>query len=95
MRSRFSAFAMGDAGYLLATWHPATRPATLELDGGVRWYRLDIHASSDGGIADDAGTVEFTAYHRPQPGADGLAGAQHELSRFARVGGEWKYLDAG
>ena len=29
MRSRYSAFAVGDAAYLLATWHPSTRPAAL------------------------------------------------------------------
>ena len=37
MRSRYSAFAVGDAAYLLATWHPSTRPPALELDPGVRW----------------------------------------------------------
>jgi uncharacterized protein YchJ len=26
MRSRYSAFAVGDPAYLLATWHPTTRP---------------------------------------------------------------------
>ena len=32
MRSRYSAFAVGDAGYLLRTWHPSRRPADLALD---------------------------------------------------------------
>ena len=32
MRSRYSAFVVLDAGYLLRTWHPETRPASLELD---------------------------------------------------------------
>ena len=32
MRSRYSAFVVGDAAYLLATWHPSTRPAELELE---------------------------------------------------------------
>ena len=26
MRSRYSAFAVGDAAYLLRTWHPSDRP---------------------------------------------------------------------
>ena len=26
MRSRFTAFALGDVDYLLATWHPGSRP---------------------------------------------------------------------
>src|SRR3712207_8451687 len=32
MRSRDSAFAVGDPAYLLATWHPSTRPPSLDLD---------------------------------------------------------------
>lgn len=89
MRSRFSAFAVGDAGYLLTTWHPDTRPTELELDAGVRWYRLDVQAVGRGGPFDDEGTVEFTAYRR---GAEG-AGSMHEVSRFQRTHGRWLYLD--
>jgi hypothetical protein len=37
MRSRYSAFAVGDAGYLLRTWHPAGRPQNLSLDPALRW----------------------------------------------------------
>ena len=46
MRSRFTAFATGNAAYLLASWHPSTRPATLELEDDIRWYRLDILGAS-------------------------------------------------
>ena len=35
MRSRFTAFATGNAAYLLASWHPSTRPATLELEDDI------------------------------------------------------------
>ncbi|GLK16707.1 YchJ family protein [Herbiconiux flava] len=94
MRSRFSAFAVGDAGYLLATWHPSTRPASLELDDSLRWYRLDILSRSAGGPLDTEGVVEFAAHHRPHPGHEGTAGAQHETSRFVREGGRWYYVDA-
>ncbi|QTE27793.1 YchJ family protein [Pengzhenrongella sicca] len=90
MRSRFSAFAVGDAGYLRRTWHRSTRPPTLTLDAGVRWYRLDVLATVRGGSADADGTVEFSAFYRS---ADG-AGVQHEVSRFVRAAGEWVYLDA-
>ncbi|MEV7973969.1 YchJ family protein [Cellulomonas sp. NPDC089187] len=89
MRSRFSAFAVNDADYLLATWHPRTRPAMLELDPADRWYRLDVHATERGGPFDDAGLVEFTAYHRGPSGA----GTLHEVSRFVREDGRWLYLD--
>jgi SEC-C motif-containing protein len=41
MRSRYSAFAVGDPAYLLATWHPSTRPRSLSLDDDVRRTGLD------------------------------------------------------
>jgi len=83
MRSRFSAFAVGDAAYLLATWHPSTRPADLELDD-ARWYRLDILGRSRGGPLDTTGTVEFEAFHR--------GGSQREHSAFVREAGRWYYV---
>lgn len=89
MRSRFSAFAVGDADYLLATWHPRTRPESVDLDPDDRWYRLDIHSTERGGPFDDVGLVEFTAYHRGHSGA----GTLHEVSRFRREDGRWFYLD--
>jgi SEC-C motif-containing protein len=89
MRSRYSAFAVGDAAYLLATWAPETRPMALELDASVRWYRLDIVGTTRGGLGDTEGTVEFVAHYR----ADGVAAQQHEVSRFAKSGGRWLYVD--
>jgi SEC-C motif-containing protein len=92
MRSRFSAFAVGDAEYLLRTWHPSTRPASLELDGSLRWYRLDIVATSRGGLLDTEGMVEFVAHHKV-PGVRGSAGSQQERSRFSKDTGAWTYVD--
>ena len=89
MRSRYSAFALGDPGYLLATWHPHTRPRALDLDRDVRWTGLDVLATTGGSLLDRDGTVEFRAHHV----VAGRVGAQHENSRFLRDGGRWRYLD--
>jgi len=89
MRSRFSAFALGLTDYLLLSWHPSTRPSSLELDDGTVWRRLQIVDTADGGAADAEGVVEFRASYR---GPDG-AGLLHERSRFTRVDGRWVYLD--
>jgi SEC-C motif-containing protein len=89
MRSRYSAFAVGDAGYLLATWHPATRPGRLDLDDEVRWTGLDVLATTAGSLLGAEGTVEFRAHYV----RDGRTGAQHENSRFVREDGAWRYLD--
>jgi SEC-C motif-containing protein len=89
MRSRYSAFAVGDPAHLLATWHPSTRPPSLELDPTVRWTGLDVLATSDGGLLASEGTVEFRAWYRHE----GETGSQHETSRFVREDGAWWYLD--
>jgi SEC-C motif-containing protein len=89
MRSRYSAFVAGDAGYLLATWHPSTRPRDLELDDQVRWTGLEVLTTTGGGLLETEGTVEFRASYL----RDGVAGAQRENSRFVREAGRWRYLD--
>lgn len=89
MRSRFAAFALGLTDYLLATWHPSTRPVDLELDSGTTWTRLRILSTTLGGTDDQAGTVAFRAHFTH----DGDRGSQTETSRFVRDAGRWSYLD--
>ncbi|MCX4472259.1 YchJ family metal-binding protein [Micromonospora sp. NBC_01655] len=90
MRSRFSAFAVGDAAYLLRSWHSSTRPARLRLDPGQRWTRLEILGTERGGLLDSTGTVAFRAHYRE----GGQPGTLTEHSRFTREDGRWAYLDA-
>ena len=88
MRSRYSAFAVGDLDYLLTSWHPATRPTELALDDELRWVRLDVQAVQGGGFLDATGEVEFEARYR----SGGQRGSLHERSRFVRHDGHWAYL---
>ncbi|MFB4293485.1 YchJ family protein [Nonomuraea sp. ATR24] len=90
MRSRFSAFAVGDEGYLLRTWHPATRPAGVGLDRRVRWTGLEILETTGGSVVHTEGTVRFRAHYRER----GRAGTMEEHSRFVRVDGRWVYEGA-
>ncbi len=89
MRSRYSAFARGDAAYLQASWHASTRPATLALEPDVHWLGLDVraHRVVDGTHAE----VEFVARSRVGGGA---AQRLHERSRFVRerVAGAWRWF---
>ena len=89
MRSRYTAFTVGDAAYLLATWHPSTRPRTLELDASITWRSLEIVRTERGGPLDRDGVVEFVARYA----VDGERGAQRETSRFVRED-RWRYVDA-
>lgn len=92
MRSRYTAYTQGKADYLLETWHPSTRPETVEFDapaaGRLVWLGLDVVARKANGP--DSATVEFIARFRI---GGGSAQRQHELSRFVREGGRWYYVD--
>jgi len=91
MRSRYSAFAVGDEAYLLRTWHPATRPDRIGLgEDDRRWKGLDILATTGGTPLHTHGTVHFRARFS---GAEG-PGSQTENSTFERVGADWYYVDA-
>jgi SEC-C motif-containing protein len=90
MQSRFSAYVVGDAAYLLKTWHPSTRPRRVELDPDLRWTHLEVIDSQSGGLFDTTGVVEFNAHYC----IDAQPGALHERSTFSRDGGEWRYLNA-
>lgn len=89
MRSRYSAFAVRDAPYLLRSWHPSTRPDRLELDPAQRWLRLEVLDRTGGSAFHSQGSVEFRAHYREH----GEEGVLHEHSRFVRDGGAWVYLD--
>lgn len=93
MRSRFTAFALGDAGYLLRTWHLSTRPRNLELQPEQQWYRLDILGTHDGGAFANTGTVTFRAYFRSATNRldkDSFT----ETSSFVREERQWFYCGA-
>ena len=91
MRSRYSAFAHNRADYLLATWHPRTRPAELALEPGVKWLGLEVKAQRV--IDADHAEVEFVARSR----VNGRGQRLHERSRFVREGingiPRWLYVD--
>ena len=90
MRSRYTAFVLGDGRYLRLTWHPSTRPADLDLDPAQRWTGLEILEAHEGGSDDEHGEVEFRAHW--QHGRE--RGVLHERSSFVRRGGRWVYLSA-
>ena len=87
MRSRYSAFVLGDQTYLLATWHESTRPAESNSEPGMKWLGLEVrdHRELDATHAE----VEFVARYR----IAGRAVRLHEHSRFVREGGRWYYVD--
>lgn len=92
MRSRYTAFVHGGVHYLLATWHASQRPATLDLEPGIRWLGLEVRSHRQ--VDDTHAEVEFVARSRLQ----GRATRLHERSRFVREPDaqgvlRWYYVD--
>ncbi|KJL38138.1 hypothetical protein RS81_03136 [Microbacterium terrae] len=89
MRSRYCAFAIGDARYLADTWHPRTRPSELTIDAALRWTGLRIVDTVRGAAGDADGIVEF----RARWSGLGERGELHERSRFVHQRHRWWYVD--
>ena len=88
MRSRYAAYVLELADYLLATWYAGTRPAgDFNFEPGLRWLGLEVKRHVVVGPA--AAVVEFVARSK-------LGGRAHRLvetSRFKCVDGRWFYVD--
>ena len=89
MRSRYSAFALGNEAYLRQSWAAESLPAEPLLDAGVKWLALSILSTEAGGEQDETGVVTFVARYK----INGRAGRMQERSRFVREQGLWRYLD--
>jgi len=94
MRSRFTAYAMHRAAYLVATTAEKGREQLdrEELDRycrSVKCISLKILKTEGGGPQDETGTVLFHASLQ----INGKRMLHRELSRFARENGRWIYVD--
>lgn len=94
MRSRYSAYFFRNVGYLVETKHPDHREPGLRkgLEKSIHqanFSNLEIVAVAKGGAEDKTGKVEFIARYHVQ----GETHEHHEISRFRRYKGEWKYVD--
>lgn len=92
MHSRYTAYVIGNADYLLSTWHASTRPTELVLEApgaphAVKWLGLTVHSATQRG--DTQAQVMFTARYREA----GRAHRMKEHSRFVLEDGRWFYVD--
>jgi len=95
MRSRYSAYAVGNIEHLERT---CTAEALKEFDRAdierfmeeAEWLGLDIHETTDGGPQDETGRVNFTFHYKHQ----GKPYSQRELASFTKVNGAWLYHDS-
>ncbi|HUH59361.1 MAG TPA: YchJ family metal-binding protein [Candidimonas sp.] len=92
MRSRYTAYALGRADYVLSTWAPQTRPTSLSIDPpgtphAVRWLGLAVHSHTR--LTPTQAQVLFTARYRES----GKGYRLKEHSRFVLIDDKWYYLD--
>ncbi|MDB5889427.1 MAG: hypothetical protein JWP47_258 [Polaromonas sp.] len=88
MRSRYTAFVLQRADYLLATWHSNRRPSAMDFDARVKWLGLEVRRHD---VLDDShAEVEFIARQK-SPNKPALR--LHERSRFVREESRWFYVD--
>ena len=88
MRSRYSAYVLEKADYLISTWHSSQCPASLAFEPGVKWLGLQVqnHTVIDALHAE----VTFVARQRDRTGR---ATRLHERSRFMCENGRWYYVE--
>ena len=91
MRSRYSAFCVGNIDYLIATLHPEKRQEddreTLRNSiTNTHWNRLKVIASRQKNA--QQGEVEFVAFFGTTAEEQ-----MHERSQFVKKGGRWYYFD--
>jgi len=95
LRSRYSAFAVGNIDYIVNTHHPKTRG---EIDRkeietwskSSQWEGLEVLQKEAGEAKDEQGTIIFHAKYV----ADGKKQDHYEKSFFEKEKGEWMFLDA-
>ncbi len=92
MRSRYSAYTLGDANYLWQSHHPDFRPSeqplALNAEEATQWEKLEILFSCDR-LDGNSGIVEFKAHFREQ----GQLNILHERSNFTKIAEHWFYTD--
>ncbi|GAA5442275.1 UPF0225 protein YchJ [Microbulbifer sp. NBRC 101763] len=86
MRSRYSAYAMGNLAYLRKTWHPETYPGLNADDLETQWTRLEV-IKSKAGLKKSV--VEFKAWYTENDQEHVI----HEISLFKLYKKRWVYLE--
>jgi len=95
MRSRYSAFARGDVGYIKKTLAPEMHgdfdeDSVKQWAENSKWKGLKIVSTQQGQAADTKGVVQFVATFE----SDGVLYEHHETSQFRKDGsGQWLFVD--
>jgi len=95
MRSRYSAYAVGNIDHIERTNHPAgresfDRESSISWSDTSKWLGLEIVSTKAGETTDQVGEVEFNArYER-----EGKEHVHYEVGLFERIDSVWYYKEA-
>jgi SEC-C motif-containing protein len=92
MRSRYTAYVVGEVDYIYNTHNPRTRDGLSKEEikhwsESTAWNKLEIIETVDGQEKDLEGIVEFKGYYEEK----GETLFHHERSLFKKVDGKWLY----
>ncbi|MBF6056892.1 MULTISPECIES: YchJ family protein [Thiomicrorhabdus] len=92
MRSRYCAFKLRNADYLMQSWDEETRPEFIDFDLSLEWTGLQINGRKKGRKKDGEGWVTFVAHYRIS--GQNIEGYLHEKSYFRKNNnGLWRYVE--
>ena len=94
MRSRYTAFTLGEVGYIYDSVHPSKRDdhdreSIRTWSQKSTWHGLEILETQKGSADDSEGTVEFAAHYNNKKGRQ----RHHELASFRKYEGHWYFYD--
>jgi SEC-C motif-containing protein len=94
MRSRYSAYIVEDAGYLIDSTAPAKRRDTdhediIQTFEECQWLKLEVRKIEKGQHGNKHGQIEFMAYFE----GDGQLQEHHEIADFVCLKNKWYYFD--
>jgi SEC-C motif-containing protein len=94
MRSRYSAYVLGEIDYVLSTHTPEAakdvdRASTEAWSKNSNWLGLEIVSTEAGAPDDSKGSVEFIARYKVK----GMNVQHHERAEFEKRDGKWLYTE--
>ncbi|WP_321329799.1 YchJ family protein [uncultured Ilyobacter sp.] len=92
MRSRYTAYVVGEIDYILKTHDPSTvsdisRDTVADWSESSKWEGLEIVKTKAGKVRDKKGIVEFKASYI----VNDKRHTHHEKSLFVKIKGRWYY----
>lgn len=94
MRSRYSAYALGNVDWIIDSQSPdgrahVDRKSTEEWSKRSEWHRMEVLNVEQGTSKDTEGFVEFKAFYTL--GGEDIA--HHEIASFRKEDGDWYFVD--